>query len=272
MSLPRQFELVIAPSGASAMQMTGAINNAGSIQALLTTVSGAMDATDAAVSGCAAMAPTDITTWQALYSAWQAWAKTLSDCLSNVPPDQYAPPDVQCISSFGLNWAAANSQLQSYQKDTVTWQNRVKAACPSFKPSPTPAPPGPSDPGPGPGPAPGPQTSWLCSTFGINCGGSTPADSAVGWPDAIKWGAILGLGLLAAWYVGPFIATVAGVGAGAVRKRASGRDEFEPVAMFKRGSGNFSFGNMDVEAPKIEPLQFGDIPRDEILALIGGKE
>jgi hypothetical protein len=268
MTLPSRFELVVTPPSGRAQRihMTGAVNTAGAIQTLLTQVSAAMDATDAAVSGCTSMAPTDITTWQGLYSGWQTFNQSLSGCLSNVPADQYAPPDVQCISSFGLNWGTAYSQLQSYQQDTVTWQNRVKAACPAFQPAPTPTPSGPTSPTtPGGGGGGAPQQSWLCTSLGLNCQSGDSGGSSVGWPDAIKWGAILGLGLLVVWYVGPLIATVAGVGAGAIRKRASGRDEFEPVAMFKKG---YSFGNMDIEAPQLEPLQFGNVPREDVLALI----
>ena len=278
MSLPQHFEIVVAPSGRSSIEMTGAVNTAGAIQTLLTQVSGAMDATDAAVSACASMAATDVTTWQGLYSGWQTFVQSLSGCLSNVPADQYAPPDVQCISSWGLNWGTAYSQLQSYQADTVTWQNRVKAACPAYKPSPTPSPSGPSSPstpGGGGGGGAGPSESWLCTSLGINCSDSGSGAPTTGWPDAIKWGAILGLGLLVVWYVGPLIATIAGVGAGAIRKRASGSDEFEPVNVRGGNYGDFKvdFADMNVASPQIEAMQFGDVQREDVLALlVSGQE
>ncbi len=271
MTLPRQFELVVVPAPAVAggmVHMTGAMNTAGDIQTLQAQVSAAMGATDAAVGACAGMTATDRTTWQGLYSGWQAWNQTLSGCLSSVPATQYAPPDVQCISSFGINWGSAYSKLQGYQQDTATWQNRVKAACPSYQPSPTPAPPGPQGPSspstPGGGGAPPAVPSWLCSTFGIGCGGAASPASQTTWADAIKWSAILGLGLVAAWYVGPLIATVAGVGAGAIRKRAAHSDEFEPVDV----RGAQGYGNMMSIAPQLDPLQFGDVPRDDVLALL----
>ena len=264
MSLPSRFEIIVRPSGHT--EMSGAVNTAGAIQTLLTQVSGAMDATDAAVAACSSKAPTDVTTWQALYSGWQTFNQSLAACLSGVPTDQYAPPDVQCIQSWGMNWGTAYSQLQSYQQDTVTWQNRVKAACPAFNPSPAPTPPGPSSPNtPGGGGGGAPSQSWLCTTLGINCS-NADGTPATGWPEAIKWTAVLGIGLIAVWYLGPLIATIAGVGAGAIRKRASGSDEFQPVAMFKKG-----YGNMDIEpvaAPTVESMQFADVPREDVIALL----
>lgn len=208
------------------------------------------------------------------YSAWTSWNQSLTACLSNVEPTQYAPPDVQCISSFGLNWGSAYSQLKSRQQDSVTWQNRVKGACPSFQPSPAPSPPGPQNPvTPGGGGGGGaPSQSWLCTTLGINCGsGSSPSDSSsVGWPDALKWMAILGIGAMVVWYIGPLIATIAGVGAGAIRKRASGSDEFEPVHVRGGDYGNLKigFGDMAIAPPTLEALQFGDVQRDDVLALL----
>jgi hypothetical protein len=250
-------------------QHVGSTNTAGAISSLLAQTSAAMDATNAAVLGCASMAATDVTTWQGLYSGWQSFASSLAACLQGLEATQYAPPTVQCISSWGLNWGTAYSQLQSYQADTVTWQNRVKAACPSYQPAPPPAPPGPSSPSTPGGGSGAPSQSWLCTTTGIGC-----SDGGSEWPTAIKWAAIAGIGLLAAWYLGPLIATIAGVGAGAIRKRASGSDEFAPVSDFGdfgpmvAGPGDVpEFG--DLSAAGLEPIDCGDVSADQVIGLFG---
>jgi len=274
MALPRQFQLVITPSGQT--EMTGA-NAAGDVQDLEGQVSALMDATNGAVMGCAAMAPSDVQAWNGIYSAWQTFDQDLQSCIAGVPADQYAPPTVSCEFTYGRNWATALSKLKSYQSQASAWQARVHAACANYQPLPGPA----SQPSGGGTTA---QGSWMCRTFGFGCGAAgAPADasaaasSSVGWPDAIKWAAILGIIGITVWYIGPFIATVAGVGAGAIRKRATRSEEFEPVALFKRGGssgggGDFSFGNFSREAPQLAGLEFADIPREDVLALIGSVE
>jgi hypothetical protein len=266
MALPRRFEIVVtAPVSQAVRQQTGA-NVAGDVSTLETETSGAMEATNVAVIGCTALALGDAQAWATIYGAWQTFDQDLQGCLANVPAGQYAPPTVTCWMAYGMNWASAITKLKSYQSQAQAWQARVHAACPSYNPLPVVV--NPQQP-----PAPA-GAGWWCNNLGWGCGGATPAgSSSVGWPDAIKWGAILGIIAVAAWYIGPLIATVAGVGAGAIRKRASGRDEFEPVEMFKRGAdANLSFGNTAIESPRLEPLQFGDVPRDEILSLIRGED
>jgi hypothetical protein len=272
MVMPQLFTLDVSSQGQPlrVREMAGA--SEADVVSLDDTIGSQMDATNAMVLACAAVPTAQVTSWNGIYAAWQSlhndWAawKAQEDSIPSI--DLPSQLEAAVVNGQYITKMNAGQNGQSFLNWAKTYQTIVTAACSNIVPPPQP-PPAPVNP-PGPPTPAGPQGSWLCTTFGINCSPSTPStDDGTDWPTALKWGAILGLALVAAWYVGPLIATLAGVGAGAVRKRASGSDEFQPVAMFKRNASGFSFGNMDVEAPMIEPLQFGDVPRDEVLALIG---
>lgn len=274
MALPSRFELVVRPD-ASVRHHTGGAVDEGTVVALDASIGGQIDATNTMVQACAAMAPADVEAWNGVYQAfqavrsdWLAWKKQ-ADSISAW--DVVSTIAAKFTNGQFVDRYNAGVNGQSFLEAARVTQTKATMACPSLQgtvptPAPTPAPSTPSSSNTAP--PTGPAGSWLCTTFGINCTPAAPsAPPSTGWPDAIKWGAILGLGLLAMWYVGPLIATIAGVGAGAIRKRATSSDEFEPVAMFKKG-----FGNMPVEPvakPYVESLQFGDVARDDVLALLG---
>jgi hypothetical protein len=224
--LPSQFELQVVQSNpgigahyAGPQHLAGAVTT-DDIIALEQQVSAVMDATNVAVQGCAQMQQSDVTAWNGIYQEWQTWDGNLKPCIAYSGPS-VSPPDLSCMMNFGWNWTSAQTQLNKYASQANAYQLRIKSACPSYQPTPTPV-PNPSGGG-------GQSSSWLCKTFGWNCT-TAPAGGGTDWSTTIKWVAVFGIIAVAAWYIGPLIATVAGVGAGAIRKRATGSEEFEPVS------------------------------------------
>lgn len=96
-----------------------------------------MNATDAGVKGCAAMASSDVAAWTAIFESWQGWLAGLQECASQTFPSIHTvcvnPPYSYTITE---EWAAADAALLSYQATAKKWQGKIAAACPSFQPTP----------------------------------------------------------------------------------------------------------------------------------------
>lgn len=220
--LPNAFEIHVPHGGQARLvnvrdiggirvrrEMTGA-NAAGDVQALEAQVAAAMDDANVGVAGCQTMATSDVQAWAAIYQGWQAWDQALHACIDGTPSDQYAPPTIGCVTSYGLNWQTAMAKLATFQNTAQAWQARVHAACASYKPLPTPTPSGP------PGSQP---TGWWCRNLGWGCGGAAPTgDQSTSWPTAIKWVAIVAAIGIGAYYIGPLLLAGAAAGAGAISK------------------------------------------------------
>lgn len=259
--LPPKFEIVVPPS--RSYDHTGALT----ASQLEQQVSALMDATNMSVAACAALAPSDVTAWQGVYASWKAFDKAYKDCTSG---SAFLNP----LECFQLGMAGdVATQLGVFQQTAQQWQARVAAACPSIQPtpipSPAPAPTSPQQPGCGfvdtlLGRCAQTPCGWWDSMLG-RCQQPQPVDTGTSWASAVKWVAILGVIGVAAWYLGPFIATAAGAltaGAGKVKRRIeSGAPEGAEYA-------GFSFGDMSVEAPKITSLDFGDISKDAVLDIL----
>lgn len=272
MALPQRFELVVTPGAVAAsalagssggLEMSGAASSsAATVQALLPQVEAAMASANLAVGSCSAMATTDVTNWNGVYTAWQTYDQQVNDAL-NI--NFFNPFSLFLSSTWqGLgagSWDDVMAKLTGYQTTAQQWQSQVHQACPNYVP-----PPPPTSPQTPAVPAGQPTGSWLCRTLGWGCGGSS-SDDGSDWSGTLKWVAIAAVVCVGAWYLGPLIYTVAGVGAGAIRKRVAGKDEYEPVTMYPR------FGNMPIgDAPTaLDPLQFGDVDKSEVLSLVGGK-
>ena len=96
-----------------------------------------MDATNAGLSACGAMASSDVAAWTSIYESWQTWLAGLQECVGETFPSIHTvcvnPPYSYTITE---EWAAADQALQGYQSTARTWQTKIRAACPSFEPSP----------------------------------------------------------------------------------------------------------------------------------------
>jgi uncharacterized membrane protein YgcG len=121
--------------------------------------SAAMDATNTAVTSCAAMQQSDVQGWATLYAAWQAWYAELQTCFWG-PNNWIQPPTPGCVEEFGFWWGSnVPDILTGYQKDAATWQQNVHRACPSYQPTPVPA--GPTAPPPGAPGGPSGPSQWV---------------------------------------------------------------------------------------------------------------
>jgi hypothetical protein len=152
-----------------------------------------LDALNASIKACGAFPASDLAAWNAVVVQWHALtAEWDQDKAGSVSPGP--------IYGAGILQRADTIRALMAQYSAI-----LDKACPGQGvPVPQPQAPGGGQP----------AGSWLCRTLGVGC-----ATSAA---DAIKWAAILGVVGVAAWYLGPLIATVAGVGAGAIRKRVEG--------------------------------------------------
>ncbi len=262
--LPAKFEIVVSPS--RSYDHTGALAAAH----LEPQVSALMDSTNMAVAACTALSPSDATAWAGVYMSWKAFDKAYKDCTSG---EAFLHP----LECFQLGMAGdVSTQLAAFQQTAQQWQARVASACPGIQPTPSPVPgstptPGGQQPGCGMldtilGRCPQMPCGWWDSMLG-RCQQAQPASASTSWAGAVKWVAILGVLGVAAWYIGPFIATAAGVltaGAGKVKRR------IESGGPGGAEYAGFSFGDMRVEAPKITSLDFGDISKVDVLDVLKG--
>ena len=100
--------------------------------------SAAMDSTQIAVTACAAMTPTDVAQWAGIYSAWTAYYAQLKACLTGT--NDFEPPTVQCMATFGFTWSATGDKLRGVIAQAAVWQQKVHNACPNYNPPPGPVP------------------------------------------------------------------------------------------------------------------------------------
>lgn len=246
--LPRTFVMDVAPP-----VRTHAGARESDVASLDALINAQVEATNTMVLACSALQPPDVTAWGGVYQAWQALH---NDWLAfKVQQDRISWIDVpgilaaQAVDAQYIDKMNAGVSGQSFLVWTRVYQTKVTAMCPGILPPVQP---------PTPGQPPKPTASWLCSTFGIGCSNGAPPAPTDTWPTAIKWIAIAAIVGVALFYVGPAVAAAAGLAAAKMRERKPS------------GSGaSYSFGDMTVEAPSIEGLQFGDVGRDEVLALIG---
>lgn len=201
------------------------------LQGLQGRIQSQVAAVNAAIASCAGISPADKTAWRGVYEQWQA-----SDAQwSQVVPSLGVLTD-PLGTGRGQYWDDMNGMLVQVNQ----WQDRVSAQCGNISPPPKPPEP-------------------------PNGGGSGD------WATAIKWVAILGLAGLTLYFVGPVVAAAAAALAGGIRRRTEGAAEFLTSGFGNTDRMREQFGNMPRNSvPMVEPLQFGDVPREEILKIVRG--
>jgi len=107
------------------------------LQVVIDQTTSLMDSTNSAVGACAAMAQSDVTAWNGVYSGWQSAISGLNDCLGQTLPSIHT----ECVNppysyTLGGEWQNAKAWLLGYQAQARTWQAKVKLACPSYQPTP----------------------------------------------------------------------------------------------------------------------------------------
>jgi hypothetical protein len=203
-------------------ELTGSAT-VGDIDDAIASLDGTYQALNAAIPQCAALAhapgaapgmtQADIVAWAGQYQGWTALVQRWSD----IKAGTYGG----IFGSTALYYASSTlADVGNYQHTASLYSAKLAQACPSLSivaPQPV-TPPTPGTPGT-------PSGSWLCRTLGVSCDSGDGSD----WSGALKTLAWLGIVLAGIYVAGPFVAAALGAGAGAIRKRASGRDEFDPM-------------------------------------------
>jgi len=146
----------------------------GDLDALDASVGGTVAAYTQAMTGCAAMAPADLTAWNALRSTYTKVHENIASAESSWTA--WLDPITQ-----SFEYRDYYDQLAAIQQQLPTWQAKIKTVCGSAPPLPVPV---------APVPVPG-----------------TPGAPSVDWSGTIKWVAIAAVVVAGVYFLSPIAMT-----------------------------------------------------------------